>query len=201
MAVRGAGRLSVLRAGGERGRAARSAACLPAGGASRGVTKYLCWFRFSFPPTLLLLLFWLLFFPYFCVLFVFLICFFSSSPKGTDVGAMRRTSEKSRAGRREPCSAVPHSSGRAVLGVLAENGQQRPGGQVSPARGGSAFAARGASAPGGRSHPPHSPGKPRAAALAAGWGERPAPMRGLGLVACSRHKRCSPLLSRLQVKA
>ncbi|KAM6341725.1 cyclin-A1 [Podargus strigoides] len=42
---------------------------------------------------------------------------------------MRRTGEKSRAGWREPCAAVPRSSGRAVLGVLAENGQQRLGGQ------------------------------------------------------------------------
>ncbi|NWI63784.1 CCNA1 protein, partial [Todus mexicanus] len=42
---------------------------------------------------------------------------------------MRRTGEKSRAGRRDPCPAAPRSSGRAVLGVLAENGQQRPGGQ------------------------------------------------------------------------
>uniref|UniRef100_A0A8C3KPZ4 Cyclin A1 n=3 Tax=Charadriiformes TaxID=8906 RepID=A0A8C3KPZ4_9CHAR len=43
---------------------------------------------------------------------------------------MRRASEKGRAGRREPCPAAPRSSsGRAVLGVLAENGQQRPGGQ------------------------------------------------------------------------
>ncbi|XP_051480245.1 cyclin-A1 [Apus apus] len=42
---------------------------------------------------------------------------------------MRRTGEMSRAGRREPCPAAPRSSGRAVLGVLAENGQQRPGSQ------------------------------------------------------------------------
>ncbi|NXJ82770.1 CCNA1 protein, partial [Trogon melanurus] len=38
---------------------------------------------------------------------------------------MRRTGEKSHAGRREPCSSAPRSGGRAVLGVLAENGQQR----------------------------------------------------------------------------
>ncbi|XP_068281573.1 cyclin-A1 [Nyctibius grandis] len=42
---------------------------------------------------------------------------------------MRRTGEKSRAGRREPCPAAPRGGGRAVLGVLAENGQQRPSGQ------------------------------------------------------------------------
>ncbi|XP_059694858.1 cyclin-A1 [Haemorhous mexicanus] len=45
---------------------------------------------------------------------------------------MHRTGEKSRAGRRESCSAALRSSGgRAVLGVLTENGQQqqRPGGQ------------------------------------------------------------------------
>ncbi|XP_066845794.1 cyclin-A1 [Anser cygnoides] len=41
---------------------------------------------------------------------------------------MHRTGEKSRAGRREPCPAAPRG-GRAVLGVLVENGQQRPGGQ------------------------------------------------------------------------
>lgn len=49
---------------------------------------------------------------------------------------MRRTGEKSRAGRRESWPAAPRSSGgRAVLGVLTENGQQqqRPGGQVSTA--------------------------------------------------------------------
>uniref|UniRef100_A0A8B9BMS0 Cyclin A1 n=1 Tax=Anser brachyrhynchus TaxID=132585 RepID=A0A8B9BMS0_9AVES len=45
-----------------------------------------------------------------------------------DAGAMHRTGEKSRAGRREPCPAAPRG-GRAVLGVLVENGQQRPGGQ------------------------------------------------------------------------
>ncbi|NXG66818.1 CCNA1 protein, partial [Hemiprocne comata] len=42
---------------------------------------------------------------------------------------MRRTGEMSRVGRREPCPAAPRSSGRAVLGGLAENGQQRPGSQ------------------------------------------------------------------------
>ncbi|XP_062470976.1 cyclin-A1 [Pezoporus occidentalis] len=54
---------------------------------------------------------------------------FSLPPKGTDFWAMRRTGEKSRAGRREPCPAAPRSCGRAVLGVLAENGQQRPSAQ------------------------------------------------------------------------
>ncbi|NWV01984.1 CCNA1 protein, partial [Upupa epops] len=44
---------------------------------------------------------------------------------------MRRTGEKTRAGRRELCPAAPRSCGRAVLGVLAENGQQRLGGQGS----------------------------------------------------------------------
>ncbi|KAF4794753.1 Cyclin-A1 [Turdus rufiventris] len=55
----------------------------------------------------------------------------SLQESGTDVGAMHRTGEKSRAGRRESCPAVPRSSGgRAVLGVLTENGQQpRPAGQ------------------------------------------------------------------------
>ncbi|XP_049679074.1 cyclin-A1 isoform X1 [Accipiter gentilis] len=46
---------------------------------------------------------------------------------------MRRTGEKSRAGRREPCPAAPRSCGRAVLGVLAENGQRRPGSQQDAA--------------------------------------------------------------------
>ncbi|XP_061876429.1 cyclin-A1 [Colius striatus] len=44
---------------------------------------------------------------------------------------MRRMGEKSRAGRREPCPAAPRADGRAVLGVLAENGQQRPGCQAA----------------------------------------------------------------------
>ncbi|NXP73475.1 CCNA1 protein, partial [Ramphastos sulfuratus] len=42
---------------------------------------------------------------------------------------MRRTGETSRVGRSEPCLAAPCGGGRAVLGVLAENGQQRPGNQ------------------------------------------------------------------------
>ncbi|KAJ7409014.1 Cyclin-A1 [Willisornis vidua] len=43
---------------------------------------------------------------------------------------MRRTGEKSRVGRREPCPAVPRTSGgRAVLGVLTENRQEPRGGQ------------------------------------------------------------------------
>ncbi|XP_054020643.1 cyclin-A1 [Dryobates pubescens] len=42
---------------------------------------------------------------------------------------MRRIGEKSRAGRWEPCPAVPRGGERAVLGVLTENGQQRPGSQ------------------------------------------------------------------------
>ncbi|XP_027326302.1 cyclin-A1 [Anas platyrhynchos] len=41
---------------------------------------------------------------------------------------MHRTGEMSRAGRLEPCPVAPRG-GRAVLGVLVENGQQRPGGQ------------------------------------------------------------------------
>ncbi|XP_054239980.1 cyclin-A1 [Indicator indicator] len=41
---------------------------------------------------------------------------------------MRRTGKKSRAGRWEPCPAAPRS-GRTVLGVLTDNGQQRPGSQ------------------------------------------------------------------------
>lgn len=48
---------------------------------------------------------------------------------------MHRTGEMSRAGRLEPCPVAPRG-GRAVLGVLVENGQQRPGGQVSPVRAG-----------------------------------------------------------------
>lgn len=97
---------------------------------------------------------------------------------------MRRTSEKSRAGRREPCSAVPHSSGRAVLGVLAENGQQRPGGQVSPARGASAFAACGAAAPPLRARGPQPPaGLPEKAPggrARRGLGRAPCPDAGSG---------------------
>ncbi|XP_054374135.1 cyclin-A1-like [Molothrus ater] len=51
---------------------------------------------------------------------------------GTDVGVMHRTGEKSRAGWRESCpAALRSSSGRVVLRVLTENGQQqqRPGSQ------------------------------------------------------------------------
>ncbi|XP_027506580.1 cyclin-A1 [Corapipo altera] len=43
---------------------------------------------------------------------------------------MRRTGEKSRVGRRQSCPAALRSTGgQAVLGVLTENRQQRPGGQ------------------------------------------------------------------------
>ncbi|OXB62200.1 hypothetical protein ASZ78_013931 [Callipepla squamata] len=45
---------------------------------------------------------------------------------------MRRAGEPSRAGRREPVPVAPRG-GRTVLGVLVENGQQRPAAQVSAA--------------------------------------------------------------------
>lgn len=95
-------------------------------GLARGVTGCLGWsvwvgWFVCFPPQLYFVDFYFFFFPF--------------SPKGTHVWAMRRTGEKSRAGRREPCPAAPRSCGRAVLGVLAENGQRRPGSQVSPRAG------------------------------------------------------------------
>lgn len=61
------------------------------------------------------------------LLFIF---FFSCLPEGAQVVAMRRRGETSQAGRREPLPAASRG-GRTVLGVLVENGQQRPGAQVS----------------------------------------------------------------------
>lgn len=140
-------------------------------GLARGVTGCLGWsvwvgWFVCFPPQLYFVDFYFFFFPF--------------SPKGTHVWAMRRTGEKSRAGRREPCPAAPRSCGRAVLGVLAENGQRRPGSQVSPRAGqGKAGQGRGGrpvgspllSSPrrGGPQPPP--PGSPR---------ELPAAVRALG---------------------